>query len=105
MPKEIANNTKEVYPVGSRSDSFGETYPIRELIASNGACYKCLPVQILDYKICSGTHCGDEILWNTHKKFTYCKCKKIWVDGCEDYVRVGGNEGDYKVITKINSGS
>ena len=51
------------------------------------------------------THCGDEIFWNTHKKFTYCKCKKIWVDGCEDYVRVGGNEGDYTVITKINSGS
>ncbi len=48
---------------------------------------------------------------------TYYKCKKIWVDAClpvgrvacpsvalakegEDYVRVGGNEGDYKVITK-----
>ena len=45
-------------------------------------------------------HCGDEIFWNTHKKFTYCKCKKIWVDGCEDYVRVGGNKGDYTVITK-----
>jgi len=45
-------------------------------------------------------HCGDEIFWNTHKKFTYCKCKKIWVDGCEDYVRVGGNEGDYRVIHK-----
>jgi len=26
------------------------------------------------------THCGDEIFWNTHKKFTYCKCKKIWVE-------------------------
>ncbi|MFH1233040.1 MAG: hypothetical protein V1649_00085 [Patescibacteria group bacterium] len=75
MPKEIANKTKE------------ETYPIRELATSNGASYKC-------------AHCGDKIFWNTHKKFTYCKCKKIWVDGCEDYVRVGGNEGDYKVITK-----
>jgi len=32
------------------------------------------------------THCGDEIFWNTHRKLTYCKCKKIWVDGCEDYV-------------------
>ena len=59
--EEMEKKTKEVYPVGSRSDSFGETYPIRELIASNGASYKCLPVQILDYKICSGTHCGDEI--------------------------------------------
>lgn len=46
------------------------------------------------------THCGDEIFWNTHKKLTYCKCKKIWVDGCEYYVRVGGNEGDYEMITK-----
>ena len=87
MPKEIAIKTK------------GETY------------YKC-------------THCGDEIFWNTHKKFIYpireldasngasCKCKKIWVDGCEDFtpldmklsngvnVRVGGKEEDRKVITK-----
>ena len=46
------------------------------------------------------THCGDEIFWNTHKKFTYCKCKKIWVDGCGDYVRVGGKDSDYKVIHK-----
>jgi len=46
------------------------------------------------------THCGDEIFWNTHKKFTYCKCKKMWVDGCEDYVRIGGKEEDRKVITK-----
>ena len=46
------------------------------------------------------THCGDEIFWNTHKRLTHCNCKKISVDGCEDYVRVGGNEGDYKVIKK-----
>ncbi|MDP3763602.1 MAG: hypothetical protein Q8Q92_03050 [bacterium] len=61
--------------------------------------------------------------WNTHKEFIYpvresstsngtsCKCKKIWVDSCEftpldnfisngEIVRVGGNEGDYKVIHK-----
>lgn len=98
MPKEIANKTKE------------EIHPIREFVASNGASYKCLPVQILQFKICSGTHClsaialategGDEVFWNTHKKFTYCKCKKIWIDGCEDYVRVGGKEGDHKVIKK-----
>ena len=88
MPKEIATKTKQ------------ETYPIRELVASNGAGYKCLPVQILDYKICSGAHCGDEIFWNTHKKFTYCKCKKIWVDSCEDYIRIGGREEDRKVIKK-----
>ena len=97
MPKEIANKTKEVHPV-------------RESATSNGASYKCLPVQILDYKICLGTQClpavalakedGDEIFWNTHKKFTYCKCKKIWVDSCEDYIRIGGKEEDRKVITK-----
>jgi hypothetical protein len=46
------------------------------------------------------THCGDEIFWNTHKKLTYCKCKKIWVDGCEDYIRIGGDKADYEKISK-----
>jgi len=46
------------------------------------------------------THCKDEIFWNTNKKVTYCKCKKIWVDGCKDYVRVGGDKKDYEVISK-----
>lgn len=46
------------------------------------------------------THCGDEIFWNTHKKLTSCKCRAIYVAGCEDYVRVGGNESDYIVIKK-----
>lgn len=45
-------------------------------------------------------HCGDEIYWNTHKSMTYCKCKKIAIDGCEYYVRINGNEGDYKIIKK-----
>ena len=54
---------------------------------NNDTYYKC-------------THCGDEIFWSTHKNLTYCKCKKISVDGCEDYVRVGGTEKDYKVIHK-----
>ena len=59
------------------------------------------------------THCGDEIFWNTHKKFTYCKCKKIWVDGCEftpldmklsngEIVRIGGKEEDRMDITSRN---
>jgi len=52
-----------------------------------GACYKC-------------THCGDEIFWNTQRNLVYCKCKKISVDGCEDYVRIGGKEADYKVTKK-----
>ncbi len=45
--------------------------------------------------------CGDEIYWNTHRNLKYCKCKKIWVDGCEDYVRVGGNEADREEIKKV----
>jgi len=65
MPKEIANKTKE------------ETYY---------KCTHCLPA------IALAKESRDEIFWNTHKKFTYCKCKKIWVDSCEDYVRIGGNE-------------
>ena len=54
---------------------------------NNGPYYKC-------------THCGDEIFWNTYKKMVECKCKAIYVDGCEDYVRVGSKDGDYKVIHK-----
>ena len=39
---------------------------------------------------CKCTHCGDEIFWNTHKKLIECTCKAIFVDGCEDYIRIGG---------------
>ena len=46
------------------------------------------------------THCGDEILWNTRKNLTFCKCKKITIDGCEFYVRVVGNKEDYRIIKK-----
>lgn len=45
-------------------------------------------------------HCGDEIFWNTHKKLVFCKCNKIGIDGCEFYIRVIGNDGDYKVVKK-----
>jgi len=45
-------------------------------------------------------HCGDEIFWNTHKKLTWCKCEKTAVDGCEYYVRIIGNDGDYKMVLK-----
>lgn len=88
MPKEIATKTK------------GEIHPIRESTTSNGASYKCLPAQILNSKICLGTHCGDEIYWNTHKSMTYCKCKALGVDGCEFYVRLIGNEADREEIRK-----
>lgn len=47
------------------------------------------------------THCSDEIFWNTHKRLTRCKCGKIYVDGCEDYIRIGGNKKDYKMVQKI----
>lgn len=46
------------------------------------------------------THCGDEIYWNTHKNLTFCKCKKIAIDGCEYYVRIIGNKKNYKIIRK-----
>lgn len=46
------------------------------------------------------THCGDEIYWNTHKKFTSCKCEKIAIDGCEYYVRIIGDKADFKEILK-----
>lgn len=42
-------------------------------------------------------HCGDEIFWNTYKKMITCTCGTIYVDGCQDYVRIGGNQEDYKV--------
>lgn len=45
-------------------------------------------------------HCKDEIFWNTQKRMTYCKCGKIAIDGCEDYVRIIGDEKDCKEIKK-----
>lgn len=44
--------------------------------------------------------CGDEIYYNTHKELVHCKCGAIWVDGCEDYVRMGGNREDFIQIQK-----
>jgi len=45
-------------------------------------------------------HCKQEIYWNTHKAYVECKCGKIAIDGCEDYVRVIGNMDDLKIINK-----
>jgi hypothetical protein len=47
--------------------------------------------------------CGDEIYWNTHKKYTQCSCGALAVDGCEEYVRVGGDAKNYKQIKKARS--
>jgi len=44
------------------------------------------------------TYCKDKIFWNTHKKLISCRCGKISVDGCEDYIRIGANQGDYIVV-------
>lgn len=44
--------------------------------------------------------CRDEVYWNTHKKMTPCKCGAVEVDGCEDCVRVIGNEENYIQIQK-----
>ena len=44
--------------------------------------------------------CGDEIYWNTHKKLTYCKCGALGVDGCEDHVRLIGDEKNHEEIKK-----
>lgn len=44
--------------------------------------------------------CGDEIFWNTHKKYSTCKCGAIAVDGCEDYIRLIGNKEDWESIEK-----
>lgn len=38
--------------------------------------------------------CDDEIFYNIHKVLTHCKCGAILVDGCEDYIRIGGNKED-----------
>ena len=44
--------------------------------------------------------CGDEIYWNTHKQLIHCKCGALGVDGCEDYVRLLGDEENHKEIMK-----
>jgi len=44
--------------------------------------------------------CGDEIYSDTHKKLTYCKCGALGVDGCEDYVRLLGDEKNHEEIMK-----
>ncbi|OHB19041.1 MAG: hypothetical protein A2666_04370 [Parcubacteria group bacterium RIFCSPHIGHO2_01_FULL_47_10b] len=61
--------------------------PIKTRTTRKGTYYKCI-------------HCGDEIFWNTHKRYTSCSCGKIAIDGCEDYVRIIGNERDYEEVVQ-----
>lgn len=42
--------------------------------------------------------CKTEIYWNTKKKYITCVCGKLSIDGCEDYVRVIGEKGDYQIV-------
>jgi hypothetical protein len=56
------------------------------------------PVKTDTYYKCK--KCSDEIFWNTHKKYTTCKCGALAVDGCEDYVRLIGNEEDRETVTR-----
>lgn len=44
--------------------------------------------------------CGDEIFGDTRKKMTYCTCKAIAVDGCEDYIRIIGTNENYEIIQR-----
>ncbi len=44
--------------------------------------------------------CGTEIYSNTHKEMIPCACGAIFVDGCEDYIRIGGNKEDYEEVQK-----
>ena len=44
--------------------------------------------------------CGTEICFDTRKKMVPCACGAIFVDGSEDYVRVGGDEKAYIEIKK-----
>ncbi len=58
------------------------------------------PLQKQTYYKCR--KCNDEIVWNTYKKLIFCSCKSIGVDGCEEYVRLIGNEEDIEVINKVH---
>ncbi len=44
--------------------------------------------------------CGTEIYWNTKRNMTPCKCVAIYVDGCEDYIQIGGKREDHVEIQK-----
>jgi hypothetical protein len=39
--------------------------------------------------------CGDEIYWNTGKKYVQCSCGALAVDGCGEYVRLVGDKRYY----------
>ena len=44
--------------------------------------------------------CGDEIYWNTNKQMIHCKYGALGVDGCEDYVRLLGDEKNHEEVMR-----
>ena len=44
--------------------------------------------------------CGDEIYWNANKQMIHCKCGALGVDGCEDYVRLLGDEKNHEEVMR-----
>lgn len=45
-------------------------------------------------------HCKDEIYSMHRHDLVSCKCGKIFVDGGDDYMRIGGYPKDYTYIQK-----
>ena len=44
--------------------------------------------------------CGD-VMESTHRHdFKMCSCRSCFIDGGHDYVRVGGNPGDFVLMTE-----
>ena len=46
------------------------------------------------------TKCGDELYSNSRHDFVRCKCDAVFIDGGFDYVRIGGNVGDFTAISR-----
>ena len=42
--------------------------------------------------------CGDIIRSYYTHDFKYCKCKAVFVDGGDTYLRIGGEFSDYRVL-------
>ena len=46
--------------------------------------------------------CGDILESKYRHDFKMCSCKSCYIDGGNDYCRVGGNKEDYVQICKLN---
>lgn len=45
------------------------------------------------------THCKDVVFSRSGYDFRECSCGKVAVDGGQNYLRISGEEGDFKVIS------